>query len=103
MPIGTKKFETNQLIAERRKWQVFPRTTRRGVEGVKVDGKPHRFNKQGFFETDDQGLAHAIHDSSGQGGTGDVLVIPTEKPMSKEHTRTFTVSISFDENGRIMR
>lgn len=104
MPVGSEKFMTNQAIPERRRWQVMKRTTRHGVKGVKVDGKEYPFvGKSDMFETDDQGLAHAIHDSSGQGGTGDVLVIPTEKPMNKTHQRTFTVNVAFDKDGKIIR
>ena len=102
MQIGDKKFETNSTVPERRYWQVMKRSKKR-FNGVKVDGKGYKFNKQDFFETDDPGVAHAIHDSSGQGGTGDVLVIPLEKRADPVHTRTFTVNVSFDKDGRIIR
>jgi len=99
-----KKFETNSFIPERREWQIVQRAPIERMRGVKVDGKPLPFNmKNRSFTTDDAGLAQAIHDSSGQGGTGNVLVIPTEKPKEPDHSRTFTVTISFDEEGRIIR
>lgn len=104
MPVGNHKFMTNQTIPERRKFQVLKRTTRSDVVGVKVGDKEFKFQGNSeMFETDDQGLARAIHDSSGQGGTGDVVVVPTEKPINTTHQRTFTVGIAFDENGKIIR
>lgn len=87
-----KKFETNSFIPERRKWQVVQRAPVKEIRGVKVDGKEYPFDMRNrSFETDDQGLAQAIHERSGMGGTGDVLVIPTEKHKDPDHTRTFLV------------
>lgn len=85
-----KKFDTNSLIKDRQQFEIVQRTKRTDVTGVKIEGWEVPFNnKSRSAIIDDPGLAHAIHDSSGQGGTGDVLVIPVEKPLTKGHTRTF--------------
>ena len=93
MPIGTKKFETNSDHPYRRRWRVFPRTAKKGLYGVKPDkdGPELKFNSQGYVDTDDAGIAHAIHDSTGQGGDGDILVCPIETHPNPKHTRTFIV------------
>jgi len=90
MPIGTKKFETNSAIKDRQKFQII-RRSKKDIIGVKTeDGKEVHFGKRSrAAEITDAGLAHEIHDSVGQGGTGDVLVIPMETQADPIHTRTF--------------
>ena len=90
MPIGTKKFETNSDHTERQKFQIIQRS-KKPIVGVKTeDGREIPFGKRSrAAEITDAGLAHEIHDSVGQGGTGDVLVVPMEKQPDPIHTRTF--------------
>jgi hypothetical protein len=90
--MGTKKFETNSHVKSRQRFEVLQRTPRTDVTGIKIGDKEMKFGKKSrAFFTDDAGLAHAIHDTQGQGGTGDVLVIPVEKPQHPNHSRTWHV------------
>lgn len=92
MPIGSKKFETNASIKDRQKFQII-RRSKKDIIGVKTeDGREVKFGQRSrAAEIKDAGLAKEIHDSVGQGGTGDVLVIPMEERAEKGHKRTFTV------------
>jgi hypothetical protein len=82
---------TNADIPTRQEYEVVKRTPRQDVVGIKIDGREFKFGQGNMFKTDDPGLARAIHDSQGQGGDGDVLVVPVEKPAERGHKRTFVV------------
>ena len=97
-------FATNSNIKDRQQFEVLRRTPDKSIMGVKMDGHNVRFgDKSGAALIDDHGLAKEIFHTQGQGGTGDVLVVPVEKPNDPNHQRTFTVSIEFDEDGKIIR
>ena len=88
-PIKKQKFITNSNIKTRQEFEIVKRTPRSEVVGLEHEGRKYRFGQGNMFKTDDPGLAHAIHDQHGQGGNGDVLVVPVEKPSTPDHARTF--------------
>ena len=88
---GNLKFTTNSYIPDRQEFEVVKRTKRSDVIGIKHEGKSYRFGQGNMFKVDDPGLARAIHDEHGQGGDGDVLVVPVERKIERGHTRTFVV------------
>ena len=82
-------FTTNSDYKSRQEFTIVQRAERTDMRGVKIDGWEVPFNmKNRSAVINDRGLARAIHDSSGQGGTGDVLVIPTEKKATRQRTWT---------------
>jgi hypothetical protein len=90
--IKKQEFVTNSSVKSRQQFEVIQRNPRMDMKGVKVDGHKVEFGEKSRAALiDDPGLARAIHDSSGQGGTGDCLVVPVEKPSDPNHRRTFTV------------
>jgi len=88
-PVKKQKFITNSDHKSRQEFEILKRTPRPEVVGIKHEGRDYKFGQGNMFKTDDVGLAHAIHDEFGQGGDGDVLVVPVEKPAERGHTRTF--------------
>lgn len=88
-PIKRKTWITNSPIKERQTFRVIKRIPDTRVKGIKIDGKEFRFGQGNSFTVDDPGLAHAIHDNQGQGGDGDVLVVPTEKRIKPGTVRTW--------------
>lgn len=85
-------FATNGM-KDRQQFEIIQRTKRTDVRGVKVGGHEVEFGKKSRAALiDDAGLAKAIHDSSGQGGTGDCLVIPVEK-----QSETFMIDVPWHE------
>lgn len=90
--MAKQTFTTNSDIAERRRFEVIKRNKRSEVVGVSTSDGSRKFNfGQGHtFYVEDEGVAHDLHDTLGQGGSNDVLVVPIEKG-AKGRTRTFTV------------
>ena len=85
-----KTFETNSFIKDRQVFEIIQRSPDPNIRGVKIGGHEVPFGKKSrAARITDAGLAHAIHDSSGQGGTRDVLVIPVESRPEKGHPRSF--------------
>lgn len=89
-PIKKQKWITNSDHPERQEFEILKRSKRAEVVGFTHEGRDYRFGQGNMVKIDDPGLAHAIHDELGQGGDGDVLVVPVEKPADHNHTRTFT-------------
>lgn len=83
-------FTTNNNLKDRQKFLVSKKTPRSDVIGIKVDGKEYKFGQGNIFETDDAGLARQIYSTQGQGGDGDVIVIPTQVPPTPGQPRTWT-------------
>jgi hypothetical protein len=77
-------------LKERQVFKVVKRTQRSDVIGVKVDDREMRFGQGNMFEITDAGLAKEIHDTQGQGGDGDVIVIPSQIPPTPGVRRTWT-------------
>lgn len=83
-------FETNSNVKARQQFEILRRTPDKSIIGVKMGGKTVKFGKKsGAALIDDAGLAKEIFHTQGQGGTGDVLVVPVEKPKSRDHQRTW--------------
>ena len=89
-PIKRQKFITNADIPARQEYEIIKRTKKSDVVGIVHDGVKHRFGQGNMFKINDTGLAHAIHDEHGQGGDGDVMVVPVQSKPDINHTRTFT-------------
>jgi hypothetical protein len=90
-PVKKQSWITNSDIKDRQRFQVVKRTPRADVKGIKVNGKAYKFGQGNMFTVDDPGLAREIHDNHGQGGDGDVLVVPTERKPQPGRRRTWTV------------
>lgn len=101
-PVKKQTWITNSDRPERQEFEIVKRSRRRGVVGFKHEGRDYRFGQGNMLKVQDTGLAHAIHDELGQGGSGDVLVVPVEKPATGGHSRTFTgIKLPWhDENHR---
>jgi hypothetical protein len=84
-------FMTNNEVPERQRFKVLKRVQNSDVIGIKVDGREYKFGQGNSFTVKDAGLAHEIHDTQGQGGTGDVVVVPTQVPPTPGVRRTWTV------------
>lgn len=89
-PVKKQTWITNNNIKDRQRFIVSKRTQRSDVIGVKVGDREYKFGQGNVFETNDAGLAKEIHDNQGQGGDGDVVVIPTQVPPEKGQSRTWT-------------
>lgn len=83
-------FTTNNNLKDRQVFKVVKRSTRSDVVGIKLEDKEFKFGQGNLFETTDAGLAREIHDTQGQGGDGDVVVIPTQVPPTPGVRRTWT-------------
>lgn len=85
-----KKFESADAInKDDRVYEVIKATERKDVVGVNVGGE-HRFERN-RFKVRDKGLAKEIHDTVGQGGSGEVMVIPKREKKEAGHSYTFAV------------
>ena len=89
-PVKQQTWITNSDRVERQQFKVIKRTPNSRVKGIKVDDREFRFGQGNMFVVDDPGLAHEIHDNHGQGGDGDVMVVPVEKKAQPGHVRTLT-------------
>lgn len=75
-----QKFVTNSDFKGRQRFEVIKRNKRSEVKGVKLDDNHQfEFGQGNAFYVDDPAIAHDLHDSVGQGGSNDVLVVPIEK------------------------
>lgn len=89
-PIKKHTWMTNNNLKERQRFLITKRIPRSDVIGIKLGDREFKFGQGNMFETTDAGLAREIHDTHGQGGDGDVIVIPTQVPPTPGVTRTWT-------------
>ena len=86
-----QKFVTNSDIKDRQRFEILKNNQRADVVGVKLeDGKEFQFGQGNAFYVDDPGMARALHDEFGQGGSQDITVVPIEKG-AKGRVRTWVV------------
>lgn len=84
-----RTFVTNGLTRNRRRFQVVKSNPNYDVKGIKLGDKKMKFSKQSNdFYVNDPVLAKEIHDTHGQNGTDDVVVIPIEANMEDGHLRS---------------
>ena len=89
--MSRKSFVTNNNLRDRQRFKVLKNTRKSDVIGIKVGDRQFKFGQGNAFEIKDAGLAREIHDMQGQGGTGDVIVVPTQEPPTPGVRRTWTV------------
>ena len=86
-----RDFKTNANLKSRQEFQIITRGQKLIDEIKTPDGKRtvKLGSKSGAAVIDDAAVAREIHETVGQGGTGDVLVVPTESKPDPLHPRTF--------------
>lgn len=86
----SKGFMTNSDVKSRQQWEVIKRTRRTDVTGVKLGDRKFKFGQGDMFVVDDPAIAKDLHQTVGQEGSDDVIVVPVEKSAGGRR-RTWTV------------